>query len=93
MNDLGCNEKHSTLFPGQDGDSDRTKYFEEIKKQIYQRYVPYGLKKNAGGNTYRWGTIGNNSQIPNEYYVPLDGGNIETYMVNNNFDDLFEEVL
>jgi len=93
MNDMGCNEKFSTLFPGWDGDSSRTEYFNTIKEQIYQRYVPYGLKRTQNGNTLRWNTIGDNQKLPRHYYVPLQGGKIvneSSEEQNNNFQDLFE---
>lgn len=94
MNDMGCNEKHSTLFPGWNGDSARTEYFENIKEQIYQRYVPYGLKRQSNGNTLRWNTIGDNNKLPKEYFVPLQGGEMLQSMIEQtnetNFHELFE---
>ena len=91
MNDMGCNEKHSTLFPGKDGESNRTECFDKIKEEIFHRYVPYGLKKNSDGTSMRWGTIGKNNQLPKEYFVPLEGGKILTHLITNNFNNLFEE--
>lgn len=91
MNDMGCNEKHSTLFPGWNDESDRTKWFETIKEEIFQRYVPYGLKKTSNGNTLRWNTIGNNRELPKEYFVPLQGGKLQTHLITNNFLNIFEE--
>ena len=92
MNDMGCNEKHSTLFPGKDGESNRTEYFDKIKEEIFHRYVPYGLKKNSDGTSMRWGTIGKNNQLPKAYFIPLKGGKIETHMITNTFNNLFDEI-
>lgn len=95
MNDMGCDEKHSTLFPGWKDESDRTKWFETIKEEIFQRYVPYGLKRQANGNTLRWNTIGNNNELPKEYYVPIHSGALIQSMPqqasDNTFSELFEE--
>lgn len=94
MNDMGCNEKHSTLFPGWNDESDRTKWFETIKEQIYQRYIPYGLKRQTNGNTLRWNTIGNNNKLPKQYFVPLQGGelveNVSEKTSDTTFSELFE---
>jgi hypothetical protein len=91
MNDMGCNEKHSTLFPGWDDDSGRTKWFDTVKEEIYLRYMPYGLKKNKNGKALRWNTIGNNNLLTREYFVPIKGGNIEKHQNDNNFNSLFEK--
>ena len=91
MNDMGCNEKHSTLFPGWNDESGRTQWFQKIKEEIFHRYVPYGLKKTKDGNTLRWNTIGKNNQLPKKYFVPLQGGKIITHLITNNFNHLYEE--
>ncbi|WKW35108.1 glycosyltransferase [Phage DSL-LC06] len=94
MNDMGCDEKHSTLFPGWNDESDRTQWFKDIKEQIYQRYAPYGLKKTQDGNTLRWNTIGNNKQLTKNYFVSIYDNNVTQTLekeFNNNFKDLFDE--
>jgi len=90
MNDMGCNEKHSTLFPGWGDKSGRTEWFTKIKEEIFQRYVPYGLKKTKNGNTLRWNTIGNNNSLVKTYFVPLKGGKIETNKQSTTFKELFD---
>ena len=92
MNDMGCNEKHSTLFPGWDDKSGRTELFTEIKEEIFQRYLPYGLKKTKNGNTLRWNTIGNNNSLVKTYMVPIQGGTIETNKKSTTFKELFDEI-